>query len=99
MTSLEDRVRSLEEQVRNLRDREEILRTLYQYSHCMDRGRDAAEFLDYFVESGVWRSSAATKTAGTAGDQVAGHAALADWFLRMGRSDPMWWEQDHLMTN
>lgn len=43
----------LGQRVRLLEDEREILRTLYQYGHALDKGPEE-DLLDAFVEEGVW---------------------------------------------
>jgi hypothetical protein len=73
---------TLEQRLQRLEDREEILRTLHQYSHALDFGKDAAEFADCFTDDGVWYSTIEGKWAGTRGVRLEGRAQLAAWHAR-----------------
>ena len=96
MDATDERLRALEAAVRELQDKEQILRTLYQYSHALDRATQADDMVDCFTENGVWRSSVGSKTAGIAGALVEGRAAIAEWFMRgvLSRGpDPQEWRR------
>ena len=96
MSDTEERLRWLEASLRELRDKEEILRTLYQYCHSLDRATEADDMVDCFTESGIWRSSVGSRTAGTGGAVISGRGEIADWFMRGVRSkgpDPTEWKR------
>jgi len=47
---------SLADRIARLEDEREVVATLYQYAHTLDYGPEA-EFLDCFLEDGVWERS------------------------------------------
>lgn len=86
-------IEELAKRVQILEDEKAILHTLYEYGHVLDYGRDPDQWVDLFTEDGVWKGTPVTTHAGAgSGDRVEGHAALAEWLFRGGRSEPEYWE-------
>jgi ketosteroid isomerase-like protein len=71
---------SLEERLQALEDREEILRTMYQYAHALDYGSDASELTDCFTDDGIWYSTIEGVWAGGSDRRYEGKQQLAEWF-------------------
>jgi hypothetical protein len=88
--ALEERLQALETRIKHFEDREAILRTLYDYVHGMEYGRDADAYADLFTEDGVWKGAAVTSTGGAGGLRVEGRKAIRAWFAESGRDDPNW---------
>ena len=88
MSDLEERLAALEKRVRHFEDREQILRTMYDYVHMMESGKDGDAYADLFTEDGVWKGTAVTWTAGAGGLRVEGRKAIATWFNETGRDKP-----------
>jgi len=86
----------VEKRLRVLEDKEQILHTLHQYCHNLDRATEPDGMIDCFTETGVWSSAVGSKTAGTGGARVEGRKAIAEWFMRGVRSkgaDPKDWRR------
>ena len=90
-TGQEERIRALEEQMKFFLDKEAIIRTLHEYVHVMETGRDVDQWNDLFTKDGVWKGEPITSTAGSRGDRLEGHKQLGEWWLRAGRDKPEFW--------
>jgi len=86
--TLEERLEALEARIKHFEDREAILRTLYDYVHMMESGRDGDAYADLFTEDGIWKGTAVTSTGGAGGLRVEGRKAIAAWFNESGKDKP-----------
>src|SRR5579859_4374513 len=97
--SVEERLQELEARVRHFEDREQILRTLYDYVHMMENGRDADAYAELFTEDGVWDGRPVTSTGGAGGFRVEGRKAIREWFNEPGKDDPKYWQEPRPAAN
>lgn len=84
---------TIEERLQALEDKEGVLRTLHDYAHMLDYGRDGDAFADLWVEDGLWKGTSVTTTAGSGSTRIEGRKELRDWFEnRSWRSVEKPWE-------
>jgi hypothetical protein len=80
---------SLERRLQVLEDQQEIYHVLNQYSRTLDYGTDPKEWLEIFIDTGVWRVNEGRR-AGQAPVRLEGHAQLEKFYMSFGRDKPEW---------